>query len=973
MATREITLALLLKNQLSGPAKEAEKSLKAVGSAVNNIVKLASGFAAAFIGFEGIKKAVGEAIKMEESSTRLKAALGENIGAYEQIAKLAEEISDKSIFDDDSLKKAAARIVQIQGGTQGLAKILQTSVDLAAELGTNVEDAATQLLKTAELGTVPKELAILVPALKSLSEESLRAGEAITLTGLKLQGRAEAFAATAGGTLTKFRNQTEQEIGLVGAQILDLLADLAPVALEVVKTIRELFTSSDASAAIASVGAFLKLLLEIGPALVRIIALYGIFKLAVTATNVVVAIQDKGLKNYANTLGTLPRLFTLAAAAAAAFWLGQQARPLIFGEDPQDHAVGNTPEQDRDQLSKLTRGQHIGLWLEDRIPGFGSLLRAMGGDTPSDRATQIQVDAANADAAGLKERIAKDRAARVAAEEITLQNIARLREKFDDNEAERAKAARLLELHDMLAAGQIEVDEFIARTGAITGTEILAKANKIKEALDPIFDLPERFELFGDTFDVNLENAKKIVDLGRERGQDRQKQLDIIEATTKRVIELDDERTKKLIANAATEHQIITQQIAQRLEASRLLEDLTVRRLRTIETTESPAPNLNLDVEAEITETQLRQQRERIDLQAAFNLLSAEEREQLDGQLAALHKIELQAAVTNAVKSKASAIVGEAAEAEGLFNLKLTQTAELFRSGALDNSEVQERNEAAAAQFNATVDIQIEKQNQLLKIYPEQREEIEAQIIALQRLKQAAVEAADQSPWAKFKQGFKDTIAAAADLGAAMQQIGANIGDALTNGIGGALVEIFSRTRKLKDAFADLGASVLKQTAQILFSLGIATAIRASLPGLAAGAGLLGLAEGGWVPGPDMGHDTQLAMLRGGEYVVRPEVASRFGGWLDMLNTGRWLNLPAPSLAMAAPYMGLRANTGGHYAQGGSVQEGGMPGDPKVLPVLIVTRHEASRAMAGGWRDAIVEDMARNPSAYNAALQRGGA
>ncbi len=991
MAERQISIALLLKDLFTPGARNAENALRGINKAadqlsrgLNTIKNVAATALAGFIGFEGIRNAVNEAIKIEDAATRLKTVLGEDIAQFEEIAKLADEISAASIFDDTDLKRAAARIIQIQGGTKGLANTLQVATDLAAELGISVEDAATQILKMTELGNVSKELAILAPGLKALSEEALRAGEGVTLLGTNLRNRARDLAATSGGALKQFANQAQNELGLVGDQILKLLADIAPAALNAIRAIREFFTSTEAKVFIDLIGQLLRLLVFLGPTIVRVTVLYGGFKLALSAVNLAMNIGAKGIGAYAASLGTLPRLFALATSAMLAFQAGQAIRSAIEGPD---NAPGVDPQREAEITQRLTAGEKFALFLESTIPGFAKMSEALGSFSPTDSATRRLTREDNVASGDLKKKRDESIKARVDTEEQILKQIARIREKFDDNEAERSRARRLDELRALLDSGDLAVDEFVKKTRVVTGQEILAEADKIKAALDPIFDLPERFELFGETFDTTLENAQKIIDLRRSKlndtGQpkfDTRADLERIAQVTEKLTALDDKRTKVLIQIDALEASILQKRTEQSREAAQLLNDLQVRQLQAQAELLDGSGRTVATIEATLFDLENRHAKELLDLRKQFNLLGSGAVDDLREQLVETQRLEAAAARLNAVRGAATEVVQKASEFEARFREQADLSAQLFQSGQIGAAQAFTRNRDAAQGLNEKIAKQDELLKQLIATYPDLRDRLEEQITQMERLRASMAIPADD-----FNTFVNSVEAGVASVSSQFDQlfelgnaIGERLGSALGDGLSDVFVSIVQGTQTAADAFRSFAASVIGDIGRMLVRFAILRAVSGFLQvgattagGASSGspiAGLLGFADGGLVGGPDLGRDSQLIAVRGKEYVLRPEVVRRLGvPWLDLLNRGHWLNLPAPSMAVQAPG-GVRG-----YAQGGAVQPITGTDRPVTHAIIAFDNSDYDKMMHGGLEQRIIERMARNPSAYNAALQRGGA
>ncbi len=125
--------------------------------------------------------------------------------------------------------------------------------------------------------------------------------------------------------------------------------------------------------------------------------------------------------------------------------------------------------------------------------------------------------------------------------------------------------------------------------------------------------------------------------------------------------------------------------------------------------------------------------------------------------------------------------------------------------------------------------------------------------------------------------------------------------------------------------------------------------------------GLLGFAEGGLVPGPDLGRDSTVIAARGGEYVVRPESVRRIGvPFLDALNQSFRGATPGASSVLPG------------YAAGGAVTRvasiATSSSGVTVLPVLVADRDQADRLLAGDNSLALADALGRRKSMHRARL-----
>lgn len=142
------------------------------------------------------------------------------LGNFEEFASQMEEST--TVSEEATLKMAAF------GKSIGLTddkieQMVKTAADLSAITGEDVNSSFNALLGTLK-GTA-RQLAVLDPRLKDLTEQQLRAGKGIDLLSGKFKGFAEDQAKSYGGTLTQIHNITEKiakEIGEVFFTAFDL-------------------------------------------------------------------------------------------------------------------------------------------------------------------------------------------------------------------------------------------------------------------------------------------------------------------------------------------------------------------------------------------------------------------------------------------------------------------------------------------------------------------------------------------------------------------------------------------------------------------------------------------------------------------------------------------------------------------------------------------------------------------------------
>ena len=186
--------------------------------------------------------------------------------------------------------------------------------------------------------------------------------------------------------------------------------------------------------------------------------------------------------------------------------------------------------------------------------------------------------------------------------------------------------------------------------------------------------------------------------------------------------------------------------------------------------------------------------------------------------------------------------------------------------------------------------------------------------------------------------------------------------EVIANSFGDAFGAMVTGTKSVGDAFRAMAAGILEDIAKIfakqaivggmnkLFGGENGGGIYASIGSMFGGM-FAGLAEGGVVPGPDLGYDYQPVLARGREVMIRPEVSTRPGmtPFLLGINAGQsplqallgTLGGHMPQLQAAPVIAGIQ-----HFAQGG------------VVAMQQAQNSGASAAMPGAVYPAIVADQA---------------
>lgn len=229
---------------------------------------------------------------------------------------------------------------------------------------------------------------------------------------------------------------------------------------------------------------------------------------------------------------------------------------------------------------------------------------------------------------------------------------------------------------------------------------------------------------------------------------------------------------------------------------------------------------------------------------------------------------------------------------ESLINRQIAerQFSELEARAERAFNNIKTAQEALQTQVELGILSEQDARDQLSESTAQNKAEIEGLIPELQRMAEAV--------------GDPEMIARVQQIGFELQTVGnvasqaaVRINSTLKTGLTDFFVDVTDGTKSVKDAFLDLGRSII-DTIQKIAAENLAQAVLGGIGGAAGGgggaagglggliAGALGFASGGYVSGPGTGtSDSIPARLSDGEYVVRAAAVQKYGaGLFEALN-----------------------------------------------------------------------------------------
>lgn len=216
--------------------KKAAEAAKTANAALNEQSKAAVGAGFSFIalnqalelaqklwrGLSGpVEKAVeafaaGEKADMLLSNS-LKAMGQSSQGAFDDLKNLSKEMQRNSSISDETVLSMASVAKSMGLSNEQTKKVIKSSADMAAVMGTDVNTAFNELI--GQYSGVTGRGAKYVTGLKDLNEAQLKAGAGIELVAKQFAGFAEAEGKTLGGAITQSKNAFDDLLETIGETI----------------------------------------------------------------------------------------------------------------------------------------------------------------------------------------------------------------------------------------------------------------------------------------------------------------------------------------------------------------------------------------------------------------------------------------------------------------------------------------------------------------------------------------------------------------------------------------------------------------------------------------------------------------------------------------------------------------------------------------------------------------------------------
>jgi len=203
--------------------ERSERAAKDISKGFTALKVVAAGAVAVFASGKlasGIKAVTDAAGVQEDAVKRLNTALGLSgefsDEASRDMQRFASELQKVTTQGDETTLNMLALSKAFGANNQQAQDLVTTAADMSSALGIDAESAVRNLGKT--FGGLSGELGELIPELKTLTQEQLKAGDAIALVAAKFGGAAISNARTFSGSVQQLSNSFgdfQEELGEV--------------------------------------------------------------------------------------------------------------------------------------------------------------------------------------------------------------------------------------------------------------------------------------------------------------------------------------------------------------------------------------------------------------------------------------------------------------------------------------------------------------------------------------------------------------------------------------------------------------------------------------------------------------------------------------------------------------------------------------------------------------------------------------
>lgn len=228
MSTSKKLASLAIKITANGA--QAQKELKTLEQSVGDFGKSMQKLGSNLTKYVTLPLTALAGLSVKAANTQLQAearlltALKNREDVQQRLINQAAEIQKRTTYGDEAIIEQQAYLAALGLTEEQITATIEAAVQLSAALGIELESATRNLAKT--YSGLAGELGESIPALRELTAEQLKAGEAINYVNREYKGFAETTAETGAGKLTQLKNKIGDLAEKLGTALMPLLEKL---------------------------------------------------------------------------------------------------------------------------------------------------------------------------------------------------------------------------------------------------------------------------------------------------------------------------------------------------------------------------------------------------------------------------------------------------------------------------------------------------------------------------------------------------------------------------------------------------------------------------------------------------------------------------------------------------------------------------------------------------------------------------
>ena len=208
-------------------AKKAQKDIVGLDGSIKKLGRSVLNASVAYFGTQGLINGVMRSAELagiqEQAEKQLEVALGRTSKA---LLNQANAIQGVTTFSNDALIAQQAFLASLEFSESQIKDIINASVDLSSATGISLESAVRNTAKT--FSGLSGELGELIPQLRDLTTEQMKAGEAVEVISNLFGGQAQAQAQTYAGSVEQLKNELDDMAKSVGKIVIPIFEKLTP-------------------------------------------------------------------------------------------------------------------------------------------------------------------------------------------------------------------------------------------------------------------------------------------------------------------------------------------------------------------------------------------------------------------------------------------------------------------------------------------------------------------------------------------------------------------------------------------------------------------------------------------------------------------------------------------------------------------------------------------------------------------------